>query len=98
MRHHGLHGALEYTKCISPDVQDSPNECPGCDTKQPNGETQVMLELWGIWSTPSLSLLPAPLWSGLVAPDKVLSMTQMEPFDVLIVWKQMTNTKLDYLK
>ena len=29
-----------------------------------------MLELWGMRSTPLLSLLPGPLWTGVVAPDK----------------------------
>ena len=37
-----------------------------------------MLELW---STPSLPLLPGPLWTGLVAPDRVLFMGQIELFD-----------------
>ena len=30
-----------------------------------------MLELWGMWSTPSLPTLPGPLWSGMVAHDSV---------------------------
>ena len=47
-----------------------PNECPGYDTKQSDGEVPAMLELWGMWSTPSLSSLPGPLWPGVVAPDK----------------------------
>ena len=34
----------------------------------------VMLELWGMWSIPSLPLLPGPLWPGMVAPDRALSM------------------------
>ena len=38
----------------------------------------MVLELWGIWSTPSLPLLPGPLWLGIVAPDRVLSMGQIE--------------------
>ncbi len=28
-------GAVEYTGCISAEGQDSPNECPGYVTKQP---------------------------------------------------------------
>ena len=31
------------------------------DTKQSDGEAPVMLELWGMWSTPSLLSLPSPL-------------------------------------
>ena len=37
-----------------------------------------MMELWGMWTTPSLSLLPGSLWTGVVAPDSVLSMGQIE--------------------
>ena len=48
-----------------------PNECPGYDTKQPDGEVPVMLEFWGTLSTPSLSLLPGPLRPGEVASDRV---------------------------
>ena len=32
----------------------------------------------GMWSAPSLPLLPGPLWLGVVAPDRVLSMGQIE--------------------
>ena len=31
-------------------------------------------ELWGMLNTPSLPLLPGPLWLGMVAPDRALSM------------------------
>ena len=44
---------------------------PGCNTKQSDGEVPVMLELWEMRSTPSLPLLPSPLWPGMVAPDRV---------------------------
>ena len=47
-----------------------PNECPGYDAKQSDGKVPVMLELWGIRSTPLLPSLPGPLWPGVVAPDK----------------------------
>ena len=33
-------------------------------------------------STPLLSLLPGQLWPGVVAPNKVLSMRQIELFDI----------------
>ena len=49
-----------------------------------------MLELWGMRSTSSLPLLPGPLWSRLVAPDRVLSMDQIELFDAQTMCKQMT--------
>ena len=44
------------------------------DTKQSDAEVPVMLELWGMWSTPSMPLLPGPLWPGMVAHDRALSM------------------------
>ena len=50
------------------------NECSGYDTKQSDGEVPAVLELWGMWSTPSLPLLPGPLWPGVLALDKALSM------------------------
>ena len=37
-----------------------------------------MLELWGMWSTPLLPLLPGPLWPRMVAPDWALSMGEIE--------------------
>ena len=48
----------------------TPNECPGYDTKQSDGEVPAMLELWGMQSTLSLPSLPGPLRPGVVAPDK----------------------------
>ena len=41
--------------------------CPWYNTKQSDGEALV-LELWGMWSTSSLPLLPAPLWTRVVVP------------------------------
>ena len=49
-------------------------ECPGYDTKQSDGEVPSVLELWRMRSTPSLPSLPGPLWPGVVAPDRALSM------------------------
>ena len=37
-----------------------------------------MLELWGMQNTPLLSSLPGSLSARVVAPDKVLSMGQIE--------------------
>ena len=37
-----------------------------------------MLELWGMWSTPSLPSLPGPPWPGVVAPDRLISIDQIE--------------------
>ena len=63
-------------------VRPSPNECPGCDSEQSDGEAQVMLMLWRMWTTPSLSLLPGLHWSVVVAADWLLSMSQIELFDI----------------
>ena len=41
-----------------------------------------MLELWGMLCTPSLQSLSSTLWPGVVAPDRVLSMDQIELFDI----------------
>ena len=62
--------ATEYINCISAESLESPNECPGYVTKQSDGEAPVILELWGMRSTPSLSALLGPLWPGVVAPDR----------------------------
>ena len=66
------------------------NECPGYDIKQSDDEAPVMLELWEMWSTPSLPLLAGPLRPGVVAPNRILSMGQIEQ----TVCKQMTDVKL----
>ncbi len=54
------------------------NECPGYDTEQSDGEVPVMLEFWEMQSTPSLPSLPDPFRPRMVAPDRVLSMGQIE--------------------
>ena len=73
-----LAGAVEYTDCIVAKGKDLTNECPSYDTKQSDGEAPVMLEFWGMWMTPSLPLLLGPLWAGVVAPDRALSIGQIE--------------------
>ena len=58
------------------------NEYSGYDGKQSDVVSPVMLELRRIQSTPSLSWLPGLLWPGVVALDRVLSMGQIELFDI----------------
>ena len=62
------------------------------DIKQFDGEAPVMMELWEMQSTPSLLSLTGPLWPGVVAPDRVLSMCRLELNSVLmlnwIVWNR----------
>ena len=88
--------------CANEGEHPPANECPGYDSKQSDGEAPVMLELWGIWSTPLLLLLPGPLWPAVVAPDSVLSMGQIELNCVLtlnwVAWNRTVLTlKLQYL-
>ena len=85
--------ALKYSDGFSEGGLDpSPNKCPGYNSKQYDGEVPVMLEIWGIRSTPKLSSLPGPLWPGVEAPDSALSMDQMELKCILmlswIAWKK----------
>ena len=54
-------GAAEYTDCICAEVLPLCNEHPRYDTKQSDGEASVMLEHWGMQSTPLLSSLSGPL-------------------------------------
>ena len=45
-----------------------------------------MLELWGMWSTPSLQSFQGPLWPRVVALDKVRPMGRIELFDIETVY------------
>ena len=76
--------AVKYINYFSAKGEDSSNECPVYDTKQSDGEAPVMLELWGMHSTPSLPSLSGPLWPNVVTLDRVLSMGQTELFDIEI--------------
>ena len=80
-----IHKLLHYRG-----VRPPPHEWAGYDTKQSVGEVPVMLELWGMQSTPSLSLLPSSLWPGVVAPDRVLSIGQIELNCVALDWTVLT--------
>ena len=73
----------------------SNNECPWHDTKQSDGGAPVMLELWGMRCISLFPLLPGPLWPGVVAFDRVLSMGQKELFDTETECKQMTYDMLN---
>ena len=49
--------------------------------KQSDGEILVMLKLWGMQITSLWPSLPGPRWPEVVAPDRVLSMGQIELLD-----------------
>ena len=71
--------AVEYTNWFSAYGLDSPPKRVSCyDTKQSEVEVPILLDLWGMQSTPSLPLLPGPFWPGVVAPGRVLSVGQIE--------------------
>ena len=57
-----------------------------------------MMDLWGMRSTPLLPPLPGPLWPGVVAPGRVLSMGQIELNCVPICVKQKFILILNCLK
>ena len=73
-----------------------PKECPRYDAKQSDGEVPVMLELWGMQSTPSLPLLPGQFKPVVATPDRVLSMGQKELNCVLMLnWIVSNRTVFD---
>ena len=80
-------GAVENTNCISAEGHDLPHHqrVSWYDTKQSDGDVSVILELWGMLSTTSLPLFPSPLGPGVLAPNKALSMGQIELNCVLIL-------------
>ena len=68
-----------YTDCISEEGLDpSPTTVLDMTLTKPGDEVPVIVELWGMQSTPSLPSLPGPLCFGVVAPNRVLSMGQIE--------------------
>ena len=76
-------GSAKYSFIAQPtgnkEYTDPLQERPGNDIKQSDDEAEVMLELWGI---PSLPSLLGPLWPGVVASDRVLSIGLIELFDL----------------
>ena len=66
-------GFVEYTDC----KRVRPNKYPEYKIKSSDGEV-LALEILGMGSTPSFPLLPGLLLLGVVAPDRVLSMGQIE--------------------
>ena len=60
------------------------------DTKQSDCEDTAISALWGMQSTLSLPSFPGSLWPGVVAPDRIISMSQIGLNCVLklnwIVW------------
>ena len=85
-------GCIIHWLLLFREVRPPPNVCPVYDTKQSDGEGPVILEFWGMLITPLLPSLPGIFWPGLVVPDRVQSMGQIELKCVLmlnwITWKR----------
>ena len=76
-------GAVKYINYMTAEEYDPPYlECSGYDTKQSDCEALIMHEIWEIRNTLSLPLLPGPFWSGVLAPDRVMSFGQIQRFDI----------------
>ena len=97
-------GAPEYIDCISAGVYIPSKDSSGYDTKQSDAKASVILEPWGMRGTPSCLSFPGLLWHGVLAPDRIPSMGQLElkwMFQiepVLNRTKQHTYAKLNCLK
>ena len=91
-------------------LHPTPDESLEYNKKQSEGEAPVMVEIWGIRITPSLSSFPSQLWPWVVALDRALYMGQIELNSVVIltelfeikvflhltVWKQKTVLMLNW--
>ena len=75
---------LQNTPTVTQQRMRLPQRVSCYDTKQSDGKVPVMLEVWGMRSNPLLPSLPGPLWPGVIAPDRVLSMCQIEINSVLM--------------
>ena len=75
-----------YLSSLFLDSADMGQLYPGYDIK-PSDTEVTFLDLWGMWSTPSLSLLPDPLLPKVVVPGRVPSVGQVELFNHLLYLK-----------
>ena len=87
------------TTSLQIEVRPRPrNVCPWYDIKQSDSEVPVMLELWGMWSTPSLPSLPGPLWPGVVTPGRVLSIEISKNRNKLCTYAKLNGLKWNCLR
>ena len=59
------------------------NEYLGYDIKHSDGGAPV-LQLWGMWITAWLPLLPSPFWTGVVVPERIPFMGQIELSEIYL--------------
>ena len=74
---HSVHSAASLQRDDIPT-----NQWPRYDIQQSDGEAPLILVLWGMRSTSSLHSIPGLLWPEMVAPDRALSMGQIDLFDI----------------
>ena len=67
-------------------VKTPTTSVPRYDTKQSEGEASVMLKPLGNAEYPFIVFAPGPLWPGIVTPDRVLCIGQIELFDIDTVY------------
>ena len=83
------HSPVSASDCLSYPGHSLGESYPTAEM-QSDSEASVMLELWGMRSTPLFQSLPGRLLLRVVAPDRVLSMDQIELNCVItlnwIVW------------
>ena len=60
-----------------------------------SSESPMILVFWGTRDNPSLPSLLGPLWPGVVAPDRVLSMNQIEMLHIHTMRKQITYARFN---
>ena len=54
-----------------------------------------VLEILGLWSTPSLPLLPGSLWPVVAVPVKVTSMVQIDHFQAYLYSIELCTKKVE---
>ena len=81
--------ARTYIQQLCEDTGCSPEDLPEAMNDREKWRERVRdiraggTTLWWWWWLNSLPSLPSPLWPGVVAPERVLSMGQIEQFDFL---------------
>ena len=75
--------AVEYTSYISAEGKTPPTSVQDMTLNNLMVRlAPVLLAIWEIQSASSLPSLPAPLWSRVLAQDRVLSMGQIKLFEI----------------
>ena len=81
-------GAVEYTDSLFAEECDPPNECREYDNKRFDGKAAVQ-EIWEI-----IAITPGSTLTRSDINVRITSVGQIELFEYLTVYKQMTDSKL----